>query len=85
MKKNYLLILVLCYAINLFAQIPIGYNHSPNGKPIIGNYHSYLNSEFASVQINLENEFSKFEKGVFVLKGSDEKHKSYINYLNKKI
>lgn len=85
MKKKYSFIFLLCYSISLLAQIPVGYNHAPNGKPIIGDYHTFLNNEFASLEISLENDFNELEKGVFLLNNSDVANKSYINFLNNKI
>ena len=84
MKNNYLLIIFFFYSLNMFSQIPVGYNHAPNGELIFGTYHPFLNKEFDAAEVSLDNIYGK-EKGYLKLLNSKQAEKTYIDFHSNKI
>ena len=68
----------------VMAQIPVGYNHAPNGELIYGIYHPFLNSEYNTVNVSLDDLYG-YEKGFIKLKNTNDLEKVYINFKSKKI
>ena len=84
MKSLFFLVGFL-YSFISIAQIPIVYNHSADGKAILGNYHTYLEKEYKNIRIPLESEFDKLEKGYYKLVNDSKIRKAYIDFNSKKI
>jgi len=83
--KNFLLIFFTLCFLNSFAQIRVGYIHTPNGKAIYEDYHSYFGSELGGIKFKLEKEFDLYEKGIYKLKTKDQLYKAYINFTAERI
>jgi len=84
MGKYAIIFFILCF-IKSVSQITVDYNHSRKGEAIWKNYYTFLNDEYGGINIFLDSEYDKFEKGNLKLKKESTSISAYIKFNTHKV